>query len=409
MSAIFKLGNDKIFCKVFVGFFLVFVLSVTQEIKGVLRTEAVSDQIKNSLESKLEEFRRNATDGSMVAAQKYSPETAKMALKIAEDNIETYQRAVEDAMEPSSEKIAKLISIVPWSADVIWDESGEYVLMTYWTSKGTVDGLFSPTLLKNLEKDSPVQFKLLNAKLNPLAKKAVETGEWDGDLETFLTPAPQVRDFIRSWIKKENRFVDAKKLEEDRVMLNLRILQYLGMPPSWSYLFTNRYFVMMWVKPEDLFRPCPDTEITDDYCHIDYSDEQSKKGLSLEQRSIIEKRQSRNKYTLASKISYENNFFRIKIGNTYSKDPYPWTRLGYTYDWRPDAKTIVGASEFIIRPDAMVKVISIQPTVDFFLRPVRVKNGDPMTRVYKVITVTEPKDFILRKSSTPPEKEAVDK
>ena len=43
-------------------------------------------------------------------------------------------------------------------------------------------------------------------------------------------------------------------------------------------------------------------------------------------------------------------------------DGYPWTRLGYTYNWNPDAPSIVGPSEFLIRPDSVVTVTAVVPT-----------------------------------------------
>lgn len=37
----------------------------------------------------------------------------------------------------------------------------------------------------------------------------------------------------------------------------MRLKQLLGLPPT----ATNSYFVKFWVRPNDLFRPCPDKEI----------------------------------------------------------------------------------------------------------------------------------------------------
>lgn len=41
--------------------------------------------------------------------------------------------------------------------------------------------------------------------------------------------------------------------------------------------------------------------------------------------------------------------------------PYPWTRLGYTYDWG-NAKSRVGLSEFVIRKGARLTVHSVSTT-----------------------------------------------
>ena len=35
---------------------------------------------------------------------------------------------------------------------------------------------------------------------------------------------------------------------------------------------------------------------------------------------------------------------------------YPWTRLGYTYDWRPGSNKY-GASEYVMRKDSTIMVL----------------------------------------------------
>lgn len=45
---------------------------------------------------------------------------------------------------------------------------------------------------------------------------------------------------------------------------------------------------------------------------------------------------------------------------------YPFTRLGYTYDWSPKAaKNHYGASEFLVAPDTSVNLIAISSTDDY--------------------------------------------
>jgi hypothetical protein len=41
-------------------------------------------------------------------------------------------------------------------------------------------------------------------------------------------------------------------------------------------------------------------------------------------------------------------------------DGYPWTRLGYTYDWKPGANKY-GASEYVILPGSKLNVTDIIP------------------------------------------------
>jgi len=44
--------------------------------------------------------------------------------------------------------------------------------------------------------------------------------------------------------------------------------------------------------------------------------------------------------------------------------PYPWTQLGYTYDWG-NPETEVGLSEFVIKTNSKVKVNRIESTLKY--------------------------------------------
>lgn len=44
---------------------------------------------------------------------------------------------------------------------------------------------------------------------------------------------------------------------------------------------------------------------------------------------------------------------------------YPWTRLGYTYNWDPKATSPYGASEYIVRAGTIVNVTSLTSTTDY--------------------------------------------
>jgi hypothetical protein len=48
-------------------------------------------------------------------------------------------------------------------------------------------------------------------------------------------------------------------------------------------------------------------------------------------------------------------------------EAYPWTALGYTYDWGRQTEN-VGASEYVIKPNATVFIESVKTTKDFCQR-----------------------------------------
>jgi hypothetical protein len=55
------------------------------------------------------------------------------------------------------------------------------------------------------------------------------------------------------------------------------------------------------------------------------------------------------------------------VGQTalaYQAQGYPWARLGYTYNWNPNADE-VGVNEFVVRRGADVKASSVTTTVEY--------------------------------------------
>ena len=113
----------------------------------------------------------------------------------------------------------------------------------------------------------------------------------------------------------------------------LRISQLLGMPPT----STNNYIVELWVKPADLYRPAADPEIDD-----------RTTGLYLPENAEPDYAQW-----------FNQNIYDSYFGQWTH---YPWTRLGYTYDWAYPA-TEIGLSEYCIKTNSVlfVKKLCLAP------------------------------------------------
>ena len=153
----------------------------------------------------------------------------------------------------------------------------------------------------------------------------------------WVTVVPELANFF-----KKNAFT------------TLRIEQLLGLPPNYG----NNYVVEYWADPKDLFRPAPDPQVVyaegsnqfpwetsrvlssgtpddykiwDDYCPIsaDPACQCVQGSQYMDYKCWF---QNRRAYV----YSYD-----------YSSAPYPWTGLGYTYDWG-NSKTHVGLSEFVL-------------------------------------------------------------
>jgi hypothetical protein len=112
----------------------------------------------------------------------------------------------------------------------------------------------------------------------------------------------------------------------------LRLRQYMGLPPDAN----KSHFVHIWVRPSDLFRPCYDEGVLDKQCD----------------------------YSSSPKISSTHNkWMRDQLLSAYPKNgtKFPWTRLGYTYDWG-NPKSYIGASEYVIKANSDIFIESIAPT-----------------------------------------------
>ncbi len=141
-------------------------------------------------------------------------------------------------------------------------------------------------------------------------------------VETWVTVAPGVQHFC----KRERPAEPVLRLE-----------QLLGLPPDNG----KKWFVELWVDPADLFRPSADPEITDHEAETDLRDS---RWLSASEEHV--------------------KWFNELKGKSYGPNGYPWTRLGYSYDWGNPGDE-VGLSEFVIRKGAPVEVNSVAQTLEY--------------------------------------------
>ena len=110
----------------------------------------------------------------------------------------------------------------------------------------------------------------------------------------------------------------------------LRIEQLLGLPPGNG----KTLFVEMEVPSDSLFRPCADPSTAATRCRA----------------------------AAPTAGSEHAAWFLDLMAQSYTAseaDPYPWTRLGYTYDWAPGAPDRVGLSELVVRAGTEATVLSV--------------------------------------------------
>jgi hypothetical protein len=159
---------------------------------------------------------------------------------------------------------------------------------------------------------------------------------WDGYAEMIGQEMLLAREVWVTVVPEIKNFCEQAKIRETEK--NLRLEQLLGLPPENG----KTKFVEMWVDPNDLFRPAPDPEISDHEAELDFP---------VSERFV----------TISA--GHKKWFNELK-NNSYNENGYPWTRLGYTYDWG-NPKSEIGLSEFVIRKGATVQVYSITPTAQY--------------------------------------------
>lgn len=175
---------------------------------------------------------------------------------------------------------------------------------------------------------------------------------------------------------------EMKNFFSGTVPSSLRVAQLLGVTPEAGQ--EDRSFVELWVSPKDLFRPCPDPEITDKECQpsgfptqstdfpysLFWSFTADDKVLATE-GGVWEYRDYKGWFENRTQFIYSYPYPAAGAGASM---PYPWTRLGYTYDWgNPNH---VGLSEFVLhgrrvdqqgqRKPVSVGVRSIKTTAEYF-------------------------------------------
>lgn len=143
--------------------------------------------------------------------------------------------------------------------------------------------------------------------------------------DIWVTVVPELKNFL---------IQHADKVED----LDLRLKQLLGLPQKSGF----NLFVEIWVNPDDLFRPSPDPEISDCEAELDFPCSENYMRVNEEYKE----------------------WFNCKRRESYKSNGYPWTRLGYTYDWG-NPNSDVGLSEFVIKKCSRVKIHDVIPTHEY--------------------------------------------
>ncbi len=131
----------------------------------------------------------------------------------------------------------------------------------------------------------------------------------------------------------------------------LRVTQVLGLPPpAKEKNLDNTCVLELYVSPSDLFRPSPDPDVTNQAMKVTPS---SGNAQQFKEKIIYcDKVCSETSCSCTRSGGYGITYmswFNNRRATIYNElTPYPWTALGYTYDWGSDSPTHIGVSEFVI-------------------------------------------------------------
>ncbi len=210
-----------------------------------------------------------------------------------------YQKSIEDAIYPKASKVYdNLVDIDKQNKNLFWKNiNGEdYILAVTWKQNVSYYQQYLDSAFYNT-----------------------------GSYPIWVTTAPELQQRMK---------------QEKSSDVNRRLIQLLGLPPNSVY----SYFVEFWVRPSDLFRPCPDQEITDKKCETCFPAKVDPEHFA---------------WINSNRIS---RYYQCDLTNQY-----PWTQLGYTYDWNPENKSHVGLSEFVVGANKKIVIKGIYKT-DEYLR-----------------------------------------
>jgi hypothetical protein len=186
--------------------------------------------------------------------------------------------------------------------------------------------------------------KVVDYELFPVTEKKVVVAAWKSaySASNYYNDPGQLDTLDAkyfTWIVQAEEYKTlGRKFQLDRLKgqrLALRLEQALGLPPTAD---TTRVFVILEVDAEDLFRPCRDPEIEDCNCWPQWP-----VGAHTDTTAY-------------------GPVYRDLVGSTTD---FPWTRMGYTYDWIRRSRDHFGFSEYVIKRGSVAKVLAKEKTEDW--------------------------------------------
>ncbi len=184
--------------------------------------------------------------------------------------------------------------------------------------------------------------------------RADQAADWETKLnrtvpmggQAWVTEAPNIQAFCAGYMQERG---------PDPVSLTLRLEQRLGLAPQSAKTHFVEFEVANPGAQSQIFRPCTSPDVTTATCAFGKLPACDPGDEACHQHS---------------------DFFLGQYYNSYGVSlptEFPWTSLGYTFDWalepiglgdRPDFIQF-GESEYVVPATATVTVLSVTPTLDY--------------------------------------------
>lgn len=185
--------------------------------------------------------------------------------------------------------------------------------------------------------DAAVIEKTEIATLPLIREKRVRVVTWTKYPDSYPVGQESTLKWGEVWVTLDNDVKSrCEKFREDDLITDIQKL--LGLPPNPD---EKRSFVTLEVHSSSLFRPCANPSLAAEKCSATFPDDVS-----------------------ASHASW----YAFQTANSYNTNSgFPWTRLGYTYNWKAGENEI-GAAEFVIKKGAKVRSVSAQDTNSYCMK-----------------------------------------
>lgn len=181
--------------------------------------------------------------------------------------------------------------------------------------------------------------------------KGQTTGGPNGWGQIWVTAVPQLKEFCT-------------EAPGDAAAKTERVVQWLGLNPANPYA----QVVELWIEPTQLVRPCPITDITAATCTLDTADQWGPPAVpGTASRPVC----TAGDAACTEKQSYWD-WFASNMRLNLKEGGAPWTRLGYTFDWKParDGNFVrYGASEFVMKPGAKYQIHAAYTLAEYCAAP----------------------------------------